>query len=31
MTAKSLFPDAANAAGIDFPSLCEKIVKLALE
>lgn len=31
MTATSLFPDAAKAAGIDFPELCEKIVNLALE
>lgn len=31
MTATSLFPDAAKAAGIDFPELCEKIVQLALE
>ena len=31
MTATSLFPDAAKAAGIDFADLCEKIVNLALE
>lgn len=31
MTATSLFPDAARAAGIEFPDLVEKIVNLALE
>lgn len=31
MTATSLFPDAASAAGIQFPDLVEKIVQLALE
>lgn len=31
MTETSLFPDAARAAGIDFPDLVEKIVNLALE
>ncbi|OPY57348.1 MAG: D-alanine--D-alanine ligase B [Pelotomaculum sp. PtaU1.Bin035] len=31
MTDTSLFPDAARAAGIEFPELVEKIVKLALE
>lgn len=31
MTATSLFPDAARAAGIEFPDLVDKIVKLALE
>lgn len=31
MTDLSLFPDSARYAGIDFPSLTEKIVKLALE
>ena len=30
MTALSLLPQAAAAAGIDFPSLCERIVDLAL-
>ena len=30
MTAMSLFPDAARAAGMDFAELCERIVKLAL-
>lgn len=29
MTATSLFPDAARAAGIEFPELVDKIVKLA--
>lgn len=29
MTETSLVPDAARAAGIDFPELCEKILKLA--
>ncbi|WP_258360513.1 D-alanine--D-alanine ligase [Moorella sulfitireducens (nom. illeg.)] len=31
MTATSLVPDAARAAGIDFPELVQKIVDLALE
>lgn len=31
MTATSLFPDAARAAGMEFPDLVEKIVKLAQE
>ncbi|HYD52433.1 MAG TPA: D-alanine--D-alanine ligase [Gemmatimonadaceae bacterium] len=31
MTATSLIPQAAAAAGIDFPILCERIVELALE
>ncbi|KUK81880.1 MAG: D-alanine--D-alanine ligase [Pelotomaculum thermopropionicum] len=30
MTATSLFPDAARAAGIEFPDLVDQIVKLAL-
>lgn len=31
MTATSLFPDAARAAGIEFPQLVDRIVQLALE
>nr|WP_238134175.1 D-alanine--D-alanine ligase [Calderihabitans maritimus] len=31
MTATSLFPDAARAAGIEFPDLIHKLVELALE
>ncbi len=31
MTATSLFPDAAAHAGIDFPTLCETLIDLALE
>ncbi|HBC92357.1 MAG TPA: D-alanine--D-alanine ligase, partial [Pelotomaculum sp.] len=31
MTATSLFPDAARAAGIEFPELIDRILKLALE
>ncbi|QGP93506.1 D-alanine--D-alanine ligase B [Neomoorella glycerini] len=31
MTATSLVPDAARAAGLDFPALVQKIVDLALE
>ncbi|PKM82714.1 MAG: D-alanine--D-alanine ligase [Firmicutes bacterium HGW-Firmicutes-14] len=31
MTATSLFPDAAKAAGISFPDLIEKLVNYALE
>lgn len=31
MTATSLFPDAAKAAGISFPDLIEKLINLALE
>lgn len=31
MTRTSLLPDAARAAGIEFPRLCERLVELALE
>ena len=31
MTATSLLPDAARAAGVSFPELCERLVMLALE
>ncbi len=31
MTATSLFPQAAAAAGLDFPALLDRLVKLALE
>jgi D-alanine-D-alanine ligase len=31
MTATSLLPDAAKAAGIEFPDLCERLVLYALE
>jgi len=31
MTATSLFPDAARAAGIEFPDLVDNLVKLSLE
>ncbi|MFZ3171516.1 MAG: D-alanine--D-alanine ligase [Carboxydocellales bacterium] len=31
MTETSLFPDAARAAGIEFPELVDRLVKLALE
>lgn len=31
MTKTSLVPDAAAAAGISFPALCERLVRLALE
>lgn len=31
MTATSLLPDSARAAGIEFPELCDKLVRLALE
>ena len=31
MTSTSLLPDAARAAGISFPELCERLVMLALE
>ena len=31
MTATSLVPDAARAAGIGFPELCDRLVSLALE
>lgn len=31
MTQTSLLPDAARAAGIEFPELCDKLVRLALE
>jgi D-alanine-D-alanine ligase len=30
MTATSLLPKGAAAAGIDFPELCERIVQLAV-
>ena len=30
MTSTSLLPDAARAAGIDFPQLCDRLVALAL-
>jgi len=30
-TEKSLLPKAAKAAGMSFPSLCEKIVDLAFQ
>ena len=30
MTATSLIPQAAAAAGVDFPELCERIVQLAV-
>lgn len=30
MTRTSLLPDAARAAGIEFPELCDRLVKLAL-
>ncbi|MGH7751901.1 MAG: D-alanine--D-alanine ligase family protein [Gemmatimonadales bacterium] len=30
MTATSLFPQAARAAGIDFPELCDRICRLAV-
>jgi D-alanine-D-alanine ligase len=30
MTATSLVPDAARAAGIEFPELCTKLVEFAL-
>jgi len=31
MTSTSLLPDAARAAGIEFPELCLRLVELALE
>ena len=31
MTATSLLPDAARAAGMTFPELCTKLIELALE
>ena len=31
MTATSLLPDAAKAAGMSFPTLCTKLIQLALE
>lgn len=31
MTATSLLPDAARAAGISFPELCTRLIELALE
>jgi D-alanine-D-alanine ligase len=31
MTKTSLLPDAAAVAGIEFPELCEKLVRLGLE
>ena len=31
MTSTSLIPDEARAVGIDYPTLCEKIVHLSLE
>lgn len=31
MTSTSLLPDAARAAGIEFPDLCERLVDLAFE
>jgi D-alanine-D-alanine ligase len=31
MTSTSLLPDAAAAAGIPFPELCERLVGLAFE
>ena len=31
MTANSLLPKAARAAGIEFPELCDRIARLALE
>ena len=31
MTGTSLFPDAARAAGMDFPELADRLVKLAVE
>ena len=29
MTATSLYPEAARAAGIDFPTLCDRLVRRA--
>jgi D-alanine-D-alanine ligase len=31
MTRTSLVPDAARAAGVEFPELCERLIELALE
>jgi D-alanine-D-alanine ligase len=31
MTSTSLLPDAARAAGIEFPELCDRLVEFALE
>jgi D-alanine-D-alanine ligase len=31
MTATSLVPQGAAAAGIDFPDLCERIARLGLD
>ena len=31
MTATSLFPQAARAAGLDFPPLLDRLIELALE
>ena len=31
MTATSLFPQAAKAAGLEFPALLDKLIELALE
>ena len=31
MTATSLFPQAAKAAGLDFPALLDRLISLALE
>ena len=31
MTANSLFPKAARAAGIEYPQLCERIVQLSMQ
>ncbi|MBS3973399.1 MAG: D-alanine--D-alanine ligase [Actinobacteria bacterium] len=31
MTSTSLYPDAARAAGIEFPQLCANLIELALE
>jgi len=31
MTSTSLLPDSARAAGIEFPALCERLIRLALE
>jgi D-alanine-D-alanine ligase len=31
MTANSLLPKAARAAGITFPELCDRIVRMAAE
>ena len=31
MTANSLLPKGAGAAGVDFPDLCDRIVRLASE